>query len=74
MPTYLIAYEAVVTVEAPDIATAVEATPPAQVSSTITVDGHDFDPSLPPGCSAMTYPGSRIDPPEMCDRDVVRSG
>lgn len=70
MPTYLITYEATVTVEAPDIETAVEATLPSQVGWEVTVDGRDFDPSLPIGCSVMTFPGSRIDQPEWCEDPV----
>lgn len=70
MTAYLIAYEAVVTIEADDVVTAVEAMPPSQVAWHITVDGHDFDPARPPGCSVMTFPGSRIDPPEYCEREV----
>jgi hypothetical protein len=37
----------------------------------ITVDGHEFAPNNPPGCSAQTFPGTRIDQPEWCESDVT---
>jgi len=72
VPTYEVTYQATVVVEAANAALAVEAIPSHLIQWEITVDGNEFNPATPPGCSALTFPGTRIDREEFCENDVVR--
>lgn len=78
MPIYIVEYQAKFTVEADSADAAVDLIPTDitnQIEGEIEhvrVDGHDWDLDMPPGCMAMTFPGSRIDPPEYCSDPVVR--
>jgi len=77
MPTYEVIWERQIEADNPVEAAekaldSLRAEVPDKGISKFLVDDREIDPWNPPYCSAQVFPGSRIDPPEWCDRVAVR--